>query len=1053
MLKIKKTLLSEPRTILLSLLGLSLFVSAVILYPHINNLWQTKDVEAAGEINVYYSVGQNTSDHKTGTPTIIITGNTAVFSVPQTATNMGVGDQISYGNASATTTAYISSKVSSTTWNVITRIGSQPTATTTATVLKIAHAFSSLSAAINGSTSGAANTSHLNSTNLTAATGTNAILNIPCYYDSGADILAVTVINWTTSVNNYIRIYTPTNTVNEVNQSQRHSGVWNSTKYNLSVTNNTTLSIRSGHVRVDGLQIKLVNNSGTSARSAVYIYPLGIPAVGVYLSNNIIAGDITGGTVAPYGIWAEYENTSGGIRSYRINNNIIYGFLYNSSGYSTYFRTSGTFYFYNNTVINNGGGLNRISPAVVVAKNNISYGNTDNYIDSFAASSTNNLSGPAADAQIPATNARNGVAVTFVSTSTNNFHLDSSDAGAKNNGVPTDAGFVFSNDIDGQSRPSGSAWDIGADEVMEADATPPVLSNGSPSGTLARTTTGTTISVTTDESATCKYATTTGVAYASMANTFSTTGGASHGTTVSGLSSGNTFHYYVRCQDLSGNPNTSDYDITFRVTNGTAASCSQDDVQTEINLAVNGDTVTMPPGTCTWGNPLGASYGYHSVTVNKPINLLGSGQGITTIVDDTELISGVNPLSVVYSSDINTTIRLGNFTLTHSANPQDSSAAIGLGTSGNGWNKVIIEHLTVDSIQLAISANLSQPGIISSSTFINSKAIYIDGDYLGSDWDSPLEMGSEDAWFIENSDYIFSTFTDGASDGRNGAKIVFRHNTLTLPSGSTFSGYPVGSHGYDTADRSNMSAEVYDNVFNNNEPGIYPGAVQFRGGTGVVFNNTFNGLHWKTIYVTNYRSCTGYIASAKGMCDGTISEDGNTPPLESNYGWPCRDQIGRSGGTVGGFQTSDPLYQWNNINAGSVTDISVYNGSTGDCSYTTLYHIKPDRDYFDRTPRPNYVPYPYPHPSTLSDYAGTRALDLSTSTNASQITLSWDTVTDATEYAIFRDWVHISTTTDTSYIESLPASGTVYMVYSYDASGDVLSSEGVLFLTDDLSVT
>ncbi len=45
--------------------------------------------------NIYYSVGQNTNDHKTGTPTISITDGVATFSEAQTAANMGVGDKIS----------------------------------------------------------------------------------------------------------------------------------------------------------------------------------------------------------------------------------------------------------------------------------------------------------------------------------------------------------------------------------------------------------------------------------------------------------------------------------------------------------------------------------------------------------------------------------------------------------------------------------------------------------------------------------------------------------------------------------------------------------------------------------------------------------------------------------------------------------------------------------------------------------------------------------------------------------------------------------------------
>jgi len=97
------------------------------------------------------------------------------------------------------------------------------------------------------------------------------------------------------------------------------------------------------------------------------------------------------------------------------------------------------------------------------------------------------------------------------------------------------------------------------------DTTPPTISNGSPSGTLSAGTTQTTMSVVTDENATCKYSTSAGTSYASMPSTFSTTGAANHSTTITGLTNGNSYTRYVRCQDTAGNANTSDYVITFSV--------------------------------------------------------------------------------------------------------------------------------------------------------------------------------------------------------------------------------------------------------------------------------------------------------------------------------------------------------------------------------------------------------------------------------------------------------------------------------------------------------
>ncbi len=108
---------------------------------------------------------------------------------------------------------------------------------------------------------------------------------------------------------------------------------------------------------------------------------------------------------------------------------------------------------------------------------------------------------------------------------------------------------------------SGTAITIAAGG---GDTTPPVVSGCTPSGQLSNRT-STTMSCTTDESATCKWSATSDVAYASMANTFSTTGGTSHSTTLTGLSGGNSYNRYVRCIDGVSNANTSDTTLGFSV--------------------------------------------------------------------------------------------------------------------------------------------------------------------------------------------------------------------------------------------------------------------------------------------------------------------------------------------------------------------------------------------------------------------------------------------------------------------------------------------------------
>ena len=122
------------------------------------------------------------------------------------------------------------------------------------------------------------------------------------------------------------------------------------------------------------------------------------------------------------------------------------------------------------------------------------------------------------------------------------------------------------------------------------DSTPPARSNGLPSGNIN---TGTpTLSLTTNELATCKYSTTAGTSYDSMTDTFSTTGGTSHSQLLS-LSDGS-YTYYVRCVDSVGNKNTDDYSISFVV--DTAKPDTSDDYGIKNGVWQSSDqTITLTP--------------------------------------------------------------------------------------------------------------------------------------------------------------------------------------------------------------------------------------------------------------------------------------------------------------------------------------------------------------------------------------------------------------------------------------------------------------------------
>ena len=96
------------------------------------------------------------------------------------------------------------------------------------------------------------------------------------------------------------------------------------------------------------------------------------------------------------------------------------------------------------------------------------------------------------------------------------------------------------------------------------DTTAPEMSNGLPSGTQPSDTISLSLQVTTNEAASCHYSDVPGQLFVSM-TPFSTTGATFHSSIISGLSDGSSYDYYVKCKDVSGNSNASDYSIAFDI--------------------------------------------------------------------------------------------------------------------------------------------------------------------------------------------------------------------------------------------------------------------------------------------------------------------------------------------------------------------------------------------------------------------------------------------------------------------------------------------------------
>jgi hypothetical protein len=149
-----------------------------------------------------------------------------------------------------------------------------------------------------------------------------------------------------------------------------------------------------------------------------------------------------------------------------------------------------------------------------------------------------------------------------------------------------------------------------------ADTNPPSRFNPYPDDDdLPVETRRVTISLNTDEVATCRYSNISGMSYDSM-SFFANTNSTFHSTEVTGLSEGRSYEYYVRCVDSLQNKNTNDFTISFNI------DAPEDSTPPErFDLFPLGDVfqagtteITMhlrtnEPAYCRYGTDSSSSYG------------------------------------------------------------------------------------------------------------------------------------------------------------------------------------------------------------------------------------------------------------------------------------------------------------------------------------------------------------------------------------------------------------------------------------------------------------
>lgn len=260
------------------------------------------------------------------------------------------------------------------------------------------------------------------------------------------------------------------------------------------------------------------------------------------------------------------------------------------------------------------------------------------------------------------------------------------------------SGCLFAQDANHVDNTTVSAYRCNTITPAQSDTTPPVLSGGLPTGTLNLGTTSTSLSITTNESATCKWHD-TNVAYASMANTFSTTNNVSHSATKSGLSNGTSYTVYVRCSDTAGNANTSSTSITFSVDSAPASDTTAPSTVTGLACSALSTSQIQCTWTAATDNVAVASY--------RLLGCLGTGCTNYSVVHAPTTTSGTAgnlTIETVYAFVVDAVDTSGNVSAAHStavevttlgnsdivppgtmANLRETAAAT-YSTASLGWN-------------------------------------------------------------------------------------------------------------------------------------------------------------------------------------------------------------------------------------------------------------------------------------------------------------------------------------------------------------------------------
>lgn len=371
-------------------------------------------------------------------------------------------------------------------------------------------------------------------------------------------------------------------------------------------------------------------------------------------------------------------------------------------------------------------------------------------------------------------------------------------------------------------------------------------------------------------------------------------------------------------------------------------TCASANVQAAINKAADGDTVTVPAGSCTWTTQV-------SIT-NKAITVQGAGIDSTIITAN--ITTGTRP-GVFKVTTKPATIK--GFTFNGTAPTYGGHIVMESTGDETALFRITGNKFTVNSGYAIFTFGLAY-GLIDGNTFITTidhtfMEIQADG---ATSWTRAASLGDNKVVIIENNTFSNSAATGHYRPvfGQGGARFVFRYNDVTNMALDIHG--KCGTYGTRTF-------EWYNNAFTLEAGKSQARWMQVKGGTGVVYNNT----------LTRAGTITG---NAIALSESRLNDTGSCSGVHQTCcsGYPCSEQIGRGLQSAGigdgedNTEATDPLYFWANTINGVVTNPTVEAINSGTCDPVpdVADYIQASRDYYASasTPKAGYTAYTCPHP-------------------------------------------------------------------------------------------